>query len=65
MVNIKPDAMDFLPGRLWGDNAIGEFYTKKDLKVAVIYNLKGELVDCQIFDKEGNQIIDKKEKEPG
>lgn len=54
--------LNFETHRLFGPTVIGTMYKNKECSVAVVYDFKGNLIDCQAFDKEG-LIIEEKIKE--
>jgi hypothetical protein len=47
----------FLKGALFGPMLIGVFFRAKECSVAVIYKFNGDLIDAQVFDKNGDQVL--------
>jgi hypothetical protein len=57
------DVMNFKEYYLFGKQVIGRLYKNKHCSIAVVYKFNGDLIDAQIFDTDGNEIVPEKIKE--
>ena len=55
--------MNFKEYYLFGKQVIGRLYKNKHCSIAVVYKFNGDLIDAQIFDTDGNEIVPEKIKE--